>query len=73
MCALQRPLDDPQQLRVRLEAEAVLGILAAVSAGQLELISSDVLKIENLRNPHADRRDFASEVIALATETFKID
>ena len=33
MCSLQRPLDDKTQLRIALEAEAVLGILALCQAG----------------------------------------
>ena len=69
VCAIQRPLDDLSQLRVRLEAEAVLGALAACAAGLAEFVASDVHLIEIRRNPHPNRRDFALETLELATET----
>ena len=68
LCALQRPLDDQAQLRVRLEAEAVLGVLAACALGQVTLVASDVHYAETERNPHPNRRDFALEVLRLAPE-----
>jgi hypothetical protein len=37
----QRPLDSKTQVRIVLEAEAVLGILALCEAGSIELISSE--------------------------------
>jgi hypothetical protein len=39
MCSLQRPLDTKAQLRMAVEAEAILGIIALCEAGQVELIS----------------------------------
>ena len=38
-CSLQRPLDDKSQLRIRLEAEAILSVLDLIKAGQLDLVS----------------------------------
>lgn len=69
VCAIQRPLDDLSQLRVRLEAEAVLGILAMCAAGRVEFVASDIHIIEIRRNQHVNRRDFALETLALAAET----
>ena len=63
-CSLQRPLDDKTQLRIRLEAEAILSVLDLVKAGQLELVSSDALAFEIGRNPHLPRQEFALETIA---------
>ena len=68
VCAIQRPLDDASQLRVRLEAEAVLGVLAACASGAIALVASDVHLVEIRRNPHPKRRDFSLEVLALAPE-----
>lgn len=45
-CSLQRPLDDRTQVRIRLEAEAVLGIIDLVEAGTVDLLSSDALAYE---------------------------
>ncbi len=68
MCSLQRPLDDKTQLRVLVEAQAVLGVLALCEAGQAVLIASEALVFENDANPDAVRRDFAGQAIAKATQ-----
>lgn len=64
MCSLQRPLDDKTQLRVLLEAQAVLGILALCESGKADIVSSDALVFESDANPDAVRRDFADQAIA---------
>ena len=69
MCSLQRPLDDQTPLRVHLEAEAVLGVLALCETGQAELVGSVALRFEQSRNPHPLRKGFAQEVLALAALT----
>ncbi len=65
-CSLQRPLDNKNQIRVALEAEAILGILALCEAGDLELISSEVLVFEVERTPQLSRREYGREVLAKA-------
>ena len=67
-CSLQRPLDDKSQLRIRLEAEAILSVIDLVETGTLTLISSDALTYETERNPHPTRRQFVWEVVADASE-----
>lgn len=67
MCSLQRPLDDRSQLRVRLEAEAVLGVIALCESGQVELVSSAALEFEAGRNPHPIRKAYALGIIGKAT------
>jgi len=62
-CSLQRPLDDKSQLRIRLEAEAILSVLDLSKAGQVKLVSSDALIFEVRRNPLQARREFALETI----------
>jgi predicted nucleic acid-binding protein len=69
MCSLQRPLDDRSQLRVRLEAEAVLGVIAYCESGQAELVSSVALKFEAGRNPSPIRKAHALSIIAMAAYT----
>jgi predicted nucleic acid-binding protein len=66
-CSLQRPLDDKSQLRIRLEAEAIMIVLDLVKDGRLQLVSSDALVFEIGRNPNPTRRDFASEAVAGAS------
>ena len=50
-CALQRPLDDRTQLRVRLEAEAIESLLEAIEFGDLALLTSDILVTESQAAP----------------------
>jgi len=66
LCAIQRPLDTPQQVRVVLEAEAVLGILSLCDAGSIELVSSEALVYETEQNPLLIRREDGYSVLAKA-------
>ena len=72
MCSLQRPLDDKAQLRVALEAEAILGILNLCQSGQVQLISSDALEYEAGRNPHPLRKTHAEEVLAQSISVIRL-
>lgn len=63
-CSLQRPLDDKTQLRIRLEAEAILSVLDVIRAGRLALVSSEALDFEISRNPHRMRQEYALEALA---------
>ena len=66
-CAVQRPLDDLSQLRVRLEAEAVVALIGLCETGLLDLIASSVHRVENAENPYPDRHAHAIDVLSLAS------
>jgi predicted nucleic acid-binding protein len=66
-CSLHRPLDDKAQVRIRLEAEAVLALLTLCEAGALSLVSSDILRFEVEHNPHPQRKAYVSEVLSRAS------
>ncbi|MEX2174448.1 MAG: PIN domain-containing protein [Pirellulaceae bacterium] len=66
-CSLHRPFDNKAQLRVALEAEAVLGVLAVCEAGKAILVSSEVLRLENERDPQPQGRAFVSSTLDQAT------
>lgn len=72
MCSLQRPLDDKTQLRIALEAEAVLGILALCQSGQAQLLSSDALEYEAARNRHPLRKAHTEEILAQAGQVIRV-
>lgn len=72
-CSIQRPLDTLNQTRLRLEAEAILGVLTQVKDGTVELISSTVLELEVQRNPLAVRREHGEQVLAQATAIVIVD
>lgn len=42
-CCLNRPFDDQTQIRVRLEAEAVLAILSRIENGEWDWVGSEIL------------------------------
>jgi hypothetical protein len=66
-CCLNRPFDDQHQPRVRLEAEAVLGLIQLASLGELRWTGSDVLELESSRNPDVDKRSEVEVLLSMAT------
>ena len=66
MCSLQRPLDDKVQLRVLVETEAVLGIIALCESGQAVLVSSAALEYETGRNSNPVRKAHALGILGKA-------
>jgi predicted nucleic acid-binding protein len=67
-CSIQRPLDSKSQLRIALEAEAVLGILSLAEANKVNLVSSEILLFEIIRNSNQIRKEYALEVVAKAKD-----
>jgi len=65
-CSIQRPLDSLDHTRLRLEAEAVLGVLAQIHSGKIDLVSSTVLELETLQNPLPVRREHGLHVLERA-------
>jgi predicted nucleic acid-binding protein len=63
-----RPFDDQSVPRNREEAEAVRRLLLRVSAGEVGLVSSFVVEIENALSPFDARREEVSRFIDLAKE-----
>ena len=71
-CALQRPFDDQSQIRIAIEAEAVLRVIDLVEQGDIDLLSSEVLLLEVDKNPYPNRREFALEVLLRAFKTVRV-
>jgi hypothetical protein len=57
VCCLNRPFDDPSQMRVHLEAEAVLVIIKQVEQAEWTWVSSDAVVYEISKTPNEDRRE----------------
>jgi len=72
VCAIQRPLDSPSQIRIVLESEAVLGIITLCEAEQLEIVSSDALIYEIEQNPLPVRKEYARAVLQAARERIRL-
>src|SRR6185437_6550431 len=66
LCCVNRPFDDQHQARVRLEAEAVLGLIQLSRSGRVKWIGSDVLDLETSRNPETHRRKKVEALLGAA-------
>ncbi len=66
LCAIQRPLDTPNQVRIVLESEAVLGIIAFCSSGLAELLSSEALLYEGEQGSLPIRKEHTYAVLSKA-------
>src|SRR5438477_243082 len=56
-CCFNRPFDEQNQMRIRLEAEAKLYIQAQIFDNKYKLVWSYMVEYENLFNPHEERRN----------------
>jgi len=65
-------LDDRSQLRIAVESECVLGVLALVESRIISLVSSEVLFFEIQSNPNIFRRTHALEVLVHASTFIEI-
>jgi predicted nucleic acid-binding protein len=72
VCSLNRPFDDQQQDRVRLEAEAVLLILKRCESGEWQWISSAVVSYEVDNIPNQERRNRVKELLRGAKEVLPL-
>lgn len=71
MCCLQRPMDDQTHLRIHVEAEAILGVLAWCETGEAELLNSVALNYEVDHNPHPARKAFVQETLLKCQQTIQ--
>lgn len=55
-CCLNRPFDDQNQDRIRMETESIIILLKNVRKGKIHLIGSDVLKLEINKTPNPIRK-----------------
>lgn len=72
-CALQRPFDDRSQLRIRMEAEAILSIISLFESGSLELFGSEALAFELDRMNEGDRKSFCLALLEKMSKAPQID
>jgi len=72
-CCFNRPFDDQKQDRVRLETDAIIGILNHVARGRWIMIGSDATddEIDAIRDPV--RRDRTRRLASYASEHVPVD
>lgn len=57
-------MDDQTHIRIHIESEAVLGILAWCETEKADLINSVALEYEASHNPHPHRKAFIQETLS---------
>lgn len=67
-CCFSRPLDDRSQLRVQLEAEAILHILDHAARGEWTIIGSDAVSMEISAIRNVERRLAAEGLVGYTTD-----
>ena len=72
LCAIQRPLDTPDHVRIVLESEAVLGIIAFCDDGQIELLSSEALLYEGEQSPLPIRKEHTLAILEKAKSIINV-
>lgn len=72
-CCLQRPLDDKNQVRIAVEAEAVLSIIKLVEKNKIELISSEPLLYEISNIPDRIRRNYGLYILNKSFNFIKLN
>lgn len=72
LCSLQRPLDTKSQIRIAIEAEAVLGMIRLWELEQIELISSESLMFEAEQNTNPVRKAYILEILTTIQTFVKI-
>lgn len=64
MCVWKRPFDDQSDDCIWIESQAVIRILDLANAGDLQILVSMALTLENDRNPKAWRRHRVATLMA---------
>ena len=73
VCCLNRPFDEQNQDRIRLESEAVLAILSGCEKGRWELAGSEVIDFEISVIPDPERREKVSAFTHLVRKKIRVD
>lgn len=66
VCCLNRPLDDPQQSRIKLEAEAIITILEKCEQREWTLLNSDAIRFEIAKNTNPLKQEQLETIIEIS-------
>lgn len=72
-CCLNRPFDDQNQDRIRLESEAILVILNRLYNRKWEWIGSEVLDIEIRNTPNGERLQYLKQLALNIHQSIEIN
>ena len=66
VCCLNRPFDDWQQERIRLEGQTILDIFNRFYSGEWKLVSSETIEVELKRMGNLDKLNRIRELLQVA-------
>lgn len=69
VCCLNRSLDNLEQSRIRLEAEAVTEIIQNCEDGKWALMNSDIIEFEVIQNPDESKQEKVKSILTIASIT----
>jgi predicted nucleic acid-binding protein len=72
-CCLNRPNDDQNQDKIRIETDVILAILKRCEKSDWELIVSDVLLYEIMKNPNPYSRNKTLMLFSIAKEKISLE
>jgi predicted nucleic acid-binding protein len=67
VCCLNRTLDNLEQSRIRLEAEAVTEIIQNCEDGKWILMNSDVIEFEVSQHPDSSKQEQVNSILSVAS------
>jgi hypothetical protein len=72
-CCLNRPADDQTQDKIRIETDAIIGILFKCFYGSWKLIGSDIVEYEIMKMPDLNKRDKALNLYSAKKENIELN
>jgi hypothetical protein len=67
-CCLNRPADNQIQDKIRIESDAIIGILFKCFYGSWKLIGSDIVEYEIMKTPDLNKRNKALNLYSMKKE-----
>ena len=71
-CCIQRPFDDKSQIRIRIDAEAVISIIELIEENKIELVTSSIVEMESNKTPDPERVEFGLKVLSLGSKNINL-
>jgi hypothetical protein len=72
-CCLNRPTDDQTQDKIRIETDAIIGILSKCFYGSWKLIGSDIVEYEIMKTPDLNKQNKALNLYSMKKEKIELN
>jgi hypothetical protein len=72
-CCLNRPADDQTQDKIRIETDAIIGILFKCFYGSWRLIGSDIVEYEIKKTPDLNKQNKALNLYSVKKENIELN